>query len=154
MTTATEFLGTNDLTKDSYCVFGLATCFLKSDGELQQVQIVEPIASAALEAILKGIPTSYSIARALTLGDVFDGEMPRSPEGFPSDARLAENFTERAIAAARTYKSQQRLQELIPPGTSREDLQFSLDKKRVLNAVHVVRAEDNVKQHAHTHKVL
>ncbi|MEG3437090.1 hypothetical protein V0288_08170 [Pannus brasiliensis CCIBt3594] len=154
MTTATGFLNTTDLTKDDYCVFGLATCFLKQDGELITVQIVEPIPSAALEAILQGIPTSYRFASALTLGDCFNGEIPRVPAGFPDEAQLGENFIERAIAATRTYKSHPRDRELIPAGTTRDDLHFSLDKKRVLNAVHVVRTEDNVKQHSHTHKVL
>jgi hypothetical protein len=154
MTTATAFLHTEDLTEDNYCVFGLATCFLKQEGELEEVRIVEPIPSAALEAILKGIPTSYRIARALPLGSAFDGETPIVPAGFPEDAQLGENFIERTIAAARTYKNQPQLQELIPLGSDREDLQFSLDKKRILNAVNVVRVEDNVKQHSHTHKVL
>ena len=42
-----------DISTQDYCVFGLATCFVREDGEVEQVQIVEPIPSAALEAILK-----------------------------------------------------------------------------------------------------
>jgi hypothetical protein len=36
----------------------------------------------------------------------------------------------------------------------RQDFNYSLDRKRVLNASKVVRTEDNVKQHSHTHQVL
>jgi hypothetical protein len=154
MTTATSFLNTNDLTTDDYCVFGLATCFLKAEGELETVQVVEPIPSAALEAVLQGIPTSYQFVRAMTLGDVLAGENPCLPVHFPAEAKLCENFIERAIAATRTYKTHPHRQKLIPLGTGREDLHFSLDKKRVLNSTNVVRAEDNVKQHSHTHQVL
>lgn len=154
MTTATQFLNISDLTKDDYCVFGLATCFLKQEGELEKVAVLEPIPSAALEAILKGIPTSYELVRAMGLGEVFNGDNPQIPSDFPANAQLCENFTERAIAATRTYKNQPHLKELIPLGSQKDDLNFSLEKKRVLNAVHLVRTEDNVKQHSHTHQVL
>ncbi len=36
MATATQFLNISDLTKDDYCVFGLAICFLKQEGELEK----------------------------------------------------------------------------------------------------------------------
>jgi hypothetical protein len=65
MATATQFLNISDLTKDDYCVFGLAICFLKQEGELEKVAVLEPIPSAALEAIVKGIPT---YARILSKG--------------------------------------------------------------------------------------
>ncbi|MFM8309953.1 MAG: hypothetical protein ACKN87_23720 [Microcystis aeruginosa] len=162
MATATQFLNISDLTKDDYCVFGLAICFLKQaypelgrrEGELEKVAVLEPIPSAALEAIVKGIPTSYEFARAMSLGEVFQGDNPQIPSNFPDNAQLCENFVERAIAATRTYKNQPHLQGLIPLGGQKDDLNFSLEKKRILNAVHVVRTEDNVKQHSHTHKVL
>jgi hypothetical protein len=38
MTTATAFLTTTDLTKENYCVFGLATCFLKQEGQREEVR--------------------------------------------------------------------------------------------------------------------
>jgi hypothetical protein len=154
MTTATQFLNISDLTKDDYCVFGLAICFLKQEGELEKVAVIEPIPSAALEAILKGIPTSYEFARAMGLGEVFKDDNPQIPSNFPDNAQFCENFIERAIAASRTYKNQPQLKELIPLGSQKDNLNFSLEKKRILNAVHLVRAEDNVKQHSHTHKVL
>jgi hypothetical protein len=153
MTTATLPLP-SDLQADDYCVFGLATCFIKDDGALAQVQVVEPIPSAALEAILKGIPTSYQFACSKSLAEFYHDQTLEIPAEFPAEARLCENFTERVVAAARTYKSRPEAQQHIPLGTKKDDLNYSLERKRVLNAENIVRAEDNVKQHAHTHQVL
>ena len=112
MATATQFLNISDLTKDGYCVFGLAICFLKQacpelgrrEGELEKVAVLEPIPSAALEAIVKGIPTSYEFARAMALGEVFQDYNPQIPTNFPDNAQLCENFVERAIAALAPIK--------------------------------------------------
>jgi hypothetical protein len=155
MTSAILFPDTQDLTVDDYCVLGLATCFLRDEGEIHQVQIVEPIPSAALEAILKGIPTSYQLAVAKSLGEVFpDQSQPKIPTEFPENTQLCDNFSERLIAATRTYKRRPEAQVHIPLGTKRSDFNYSLERKRVLNSVNVVRTEDNVKQHEYTHKVL
>ena len=154
MTTATLFSQASDLTVDDYCVFGLATCFVRQEGEIEQVKIFEPIPSAALEAILKGIPTSYELACAKSLGEIFTNETPQIPSEFTAEAQLCDRFDERVIAATRTYKVRPEAKQHIPLGSVKEDFNYSLEKKRVLNAVNVVRKEDNVKQHSHTHKVL
>jgi hypothetical protein len=154
MPTATLFPNAPDIAADDYCVFGLATCFLKEEGEFQQVQVVEPIPSAALEAVLKGIPTSYQLACAKAVGDLFAGEIPQLSSEFPAEAKFCEDFAERVVAAVRTYKTRPEAKAHIPLGTVKEDFNFSLERKRVLNAVNVVRTEDNVKQHSHTHKTL
>ncbi|MBE9171407.1 hypothetical protein IQ238_29245 [Pleurocapsales cyanobacterium LEGE 06147] len=154
MTTATLFSQASDLTADDYCVFGLATCFFRDEGEIQQIKIFEPIPSAALEAILKGIPTSYELACAKTLGEIFTGDKPQIPAEFQARAQLCDRFEERAIAATRTYKSRLEAQQHIPLGTIKQDFNYSLDRKRVLNVVNNVSTEDNVKQHEYTHKVL
>ena len=154
MATATLFSHRADVSADDYCVFGLATCFLREDGEFHQVQIVEPIPSAALEALLKGIPTSYELACAQPLGEVLTGDNLKVPAEFPAQAQFCDDFAERAIAAARTYNSRPEAKSHVPLGTTRKDFNYSLEKKRILNAVNVVRTEDNVKQHSHTHKVL
>ena len=60
--------------------------------------------SAALEAIVKGIPTSYQMACGTTLGAVLDGETLQLPADFPPEAQFSDEFSFRAIAAARTYK--------------------------------------------------
>ncbi len=154
MTTAIELPNASDLTTDAYIVIGLATCYLKEDGEIEEVQMVEPIPSAALEALFKNIPTSYSHAIATTLGAVVDAKTMKIPDSFPASAQFCPDFVERALAAARTYQSRPEAQNLIPIGTTKADFNYSTEKKRVLNADHVVKTEDNVKQHAYTHQVL
>ncbi|MGL5035408.1 MAG: hypothetical protein ACRC6M_16595 [Microcystaceae cyanobacterium] len=153
MTTAT-FTIPPDLKADDYCVLGLATCFLKEDGEFHAVEVIEPIPSAALEAILKGVPTSFRWAIALSLGEVFQAGQPHKPPQFPENAQFCEDFDARTVATARTYKSRPQAQTHIAIATVREGFNYSLERKRVLNAGHVVRTEDNVKQHPHTHQVL
>ena len=154
MATATSYPNAPDVSADDYLVIGLATCFVKEEGEVHEVQILEPIPSAALEAIVKGIPTSYQMACGTTLGAVLTDDILHLPAGFPESAQFGDEFVQRAIAAARTYKRREIAQSHIPQGTTRNDFKYSTERKRVLNATRVVRKEDNVKQHAHTHKVL
>lgn len=143
-----------DLAADDYIVIGLATCFFKEDGEVHQVDVIEPIPSASLESLFKGIPTSYKSAVATTLGSIFDGEIPRKPAQLDDGGQIASDFSERAFAAARTYKRKQEAKSLIPLGTTYSKFKYSTEKKRVLNAQRVISKDDNVKQHSHTHKVL
>lgn len=152
--TVTLFPNAPDVSQEDYCVLGLATCFVREDGEVHQVEVVEPIPSSALEAILKGIPTSYKLACAKTLGDVFGEEQLQLPPDFPREARFCDDFTERAVASSRTYKSRPEAMVHIPLGSVKDDFNYSLERKRVLNMSRVVTADDNVKQHSHTHKVL
>ncbi len=154
MTTVNSYPNAPDLSTEDYLVIGLATCFIKEDGEVSQVKIVEPIPSAALEAIVKGIPTSYKMACGTTLGKVLSGNRPLLPKDFPPEAQFSDNFAERAIAATRTYKIHPEVKSLVPLGSSRDDLNHSLERKRILNAENIVSSEDNVKQHEYTHKVL
>ncbi|MDJ0678805.1 MAG: hypothetical protein QNJ18_02935 [Xenococcaceae cyanobacterium MO_167.B52] len=148
------FTEENNVKQQDYCVLGLATCFFREEGEIYQIKVVEPIPSAALEAIVQGIPTSYELACAKTLGDVLTEDTPTIPPEFPAEAQLCDNFTERAIAATRTYKTRPEAMAHIPVGEVKQDLNYSLAKKRVLNNSNVVNTEDNVKQHEYTHKVL
>lgn len=154
MTIAISYPDAPDLTADDYIVIGLATCFVKEDGEVHQIEVIEPIPSAAIEAVMKGIPTSYKLAWATTLGSVLDGDTLSAPTIFPESAQFADEFVPRLFAAARTYKRREITQSLIPLGTSYTELNYSTERKRVLNAARVVTKEDNVKQHSHTHKVL
>jgi hypothetical protein len=154
MPTATAHVNAPDLSTDDYLVLGLATCFLKEDGEIHEVKVIEPIPSAALEAIVKGIPTSYQIACGTTFGSVIDGESLKIPSEFPGDSQFSDEFIFRAIAATRTYKARLQAQSHIPLGTVRQDFNYSLERKRILNSTRIVNTEDNVKQHSHTHKVL
>lgn len=154
MTTATSLTDAPDLTAEDYVVLGLAACFIRDDDGVYEVEVVEPIPSAALEAVVKGIPTSYKLAIATTVGSVLGGETAQLPVEFPVNAQLCDDFAYRAIAAARTYKVRPVAQTLIPVGTTRSDFNHSIERKRVLNSVRIVRTEDNVKQHEYTHQVL
>ena len=154
MTTTALLSHASDISTTDYCVFGLATCFFREEGEVHEVKIIEPIPSASLEAILQGIPTSYELAFAKTLGEFFQGEKIVIPSDFPESAQLCDRFAERAIAATRTYKARPEATKQIELGTVKQDLNYSLERKRILNAENIVRTEDNVKQHSHTHKVL
>ena len=143
-----------DLSADSYIVLGLATCFLKREGEVHQVDIVEPIPSAALETLLKGVPTSYKLACATTLGEVLQSESVALPAAFPERVQLCDEFRDRILSTARTYKTRPEASQHIAIGTSYENFNYSLERKRVLNSERIVSSEDNVKQHEYTHKVL
>ena len=154
--TNTVFAQASDLSSEDYCVLGLATCFVRDDGEIEQVTVLEPIPSAALEALIKGIPTSYQLACSKTLGEIFQEDTIQIPSDLQTGEKinLCDRFAERVAAATRTYKSRPEAKELIPLGTTRQDFNYSLERKRVLNNSRAVSTEDNVKQHSHTHKVL
>ena len=156
MTNATLFAQASDLSSEDYCVLGLATCFLREDGEIEQLQVLEPIPSAALEALVKGIPTSYKLACSKTLGEIFQSDTVQIPQELQNEEKinLCDRFAERVAAATRTYKSRPEAKQHIPLGTTKQDFNYSLERKRVLNNSKVVSTEDNVKQHSHTHKVL
>ncbi len=154
MTSSTLFPNAPDLGSDDYCVFGVATCFVREETEVKEVYVLEPIPSAALEALMKNIPTSYKIAYATSLGDIFQDNSLKIPSVLGSNLQIPDDFAERAAAATRTYKRRPEAKAHIPLGNSYDQFNFSTEKKRVLNQVNIVSTEDNVKQHEHTHKVL
>ena len=139
------------ITADDYCLFGLATCFVREEGETKEVEIIEPIPSAALEALLKGIPTSYKLAVAKNVGDVIDNNQVQKPPEFPPESQFSEDFVDRTFAATRTYKNKPSAKEHIAIGSCKTDLNYSVERKRVLNNLNIVSDDDNVKQHPHTH---
>ena len=154
MASVTSYPNAPDLAAEDYIVIGLATCFVKDDGEVHQVEVIEPIPSASLETLVKGISTSFKFACATTLGSVLEEDKLQIPTGFPQTAQFCDDFVERAIAAARTYKRREAAKSLIPLGATYTEFKYSIERKRVLNVSRVVTKEDNVKQHSHTHKVL
>ena len=155
MTNGTVFAQASDLLPEDYCVLGLATCFVREDGDIQQLTVLEPIPSSALEALTKGIPTSYQLACSTTLADIFESDEIKVPQQLQGDGvKLCDRFAERVAAATRTYKSRPQAKDIIPLGTTKQDFNYSLERKRVLNNSRVVSTDDNVKQHSHTHKVL
>jgi hypothetical protein len=154
MPTAAAYPNAPDLNADSYVVIGVATCFVRDDGDLHEVTVAEPVPSAYLEAVFKGVPTSYTHLYGTTLGMALPEGQPTVIPEAPDETQLCNNFEARILAAARTYISRPTAQELVPPGTSRSDINHSTAKKRILNLENVVTADDNVKQHEYTHKVL
>ncbi|XTZ20658.1 MAG: hypothetical protein ACQZ3M_04335 [cyanobacterium endosymbiont of Rhopalodia fuxianensis] len=153
MATVTLLSNVPDISIDDYCVFGLVTCYLKEDGKFFEIQVRELIPSAALEAILKGIFTSYQLACARSVGEVIK-KVLHKPLGFPENAKFCFNFAERVAITIRTYKIRTKVKSHVPEGTSRNDFNYSLKRKRVFNAVNVVRKKDNVKQHSHARQIL
>ena len=155
MTSATVYSNAPDLSTDDYVVVGLSNAFIRDDGEIHAVCVAEPIPSAALEALLKGIPTSYAVAYAINLGQMVqaDGSVTLL-KAFPASVQVCDAFVERAIAAARTYQSRPQATHHIPLNSSFDGFTTSTDRKRVLNSERIVKSEDNVKQHAYTHQRL
>jgi hypothetical protein len=58
MTTIIAYADATAFNTDEYIMLCLATCLYKEDGEVDQIEVIEPIPSAALEAICKQITTS------------------------------------------------------------------------------------------------
>lgn len=136
-----------DLSPQSYLILGLAHCFWKEEGGLRELQIVEPIPTATLGALLQGTATSYAVLRATTLA-----EAPQVLAERFATAQPCQDFWERAIAAARTYQRDQQATTHIPLGQERQDFNFNLERKRILNSRRSVRDSDNIRQHPHTHQ--
>jgi hypothetical protein len=153
MTVSSPFPQAPDLQSDDYLALGIATCFRREAGELEAIQILEPVPSAYLEALFQGVPTSYQCVVGTTVGAVFNSDQVASLSA-DQGAQLCDNFSDRVLAAARTYKSRPEAKTLVPSGTTSTDLNYSTEKKRVLNVKNVVRTEDNVRQHEYTHKQL
>lgn len=147
-----------DVPADSYLVIGLATCYVRQDGETIEFQILEPVPSAYLESLLQGVPTSYRAIWGTTLAQALSGDRsglnPEQDLEPLTQATPCTDFEERALAAARTYQSRPAAAHRVPVGTWHRDVNYSTDKKRILNSKATVSAADNVKQHKYTHEVL
>ena len=137
-----------------FVVLGLAHCFVRDEErQLQPVQVVETIPSAAFLTLLQKIPSSYSQLVACEMSQVLaDDGTVTLPEEFPPEATLAQDFNERLQAAARTFQHHPEARVWnIGQADSR---QVSTHNKRVLNAQNNVADNDNVKQHPLTHTTL
>ena len=135
------------LSDSDYVIVGLAHCFTKQDGNVVPVKILEPVPSAYFEALVKGVPTSYGALYSLQLGELFKDEQPivTNLPVDPKDVQFCEDFVERALAAARTYQTRADIQAKVPHGQAFSDVNFSTEKKRILNASHKVTTEDKCK---------
>ncbi|MBU6229386.1 MAG: hypothetical protein KGQ93_06805 [Cyanobacteria bacterium REEB459] len=142
------------LSPDSYVLLGLATCYLRQEAEVDAVYVLEPIPSAYLHSLLQGIPTSYRQVWATTVNQALTASLADFSVPDHSPLQRCTDFEERLMAAARTYQSRPEATALIPAGTSRSDLNYSTERKRILNAKNKVSRADNVKQHRYTHEVV
>lgn len=144
------------LSHSDYVIVGLAHCFTKQDSKLVPVKILEPVPSAYFAALTKGVPTSYEFLYSLKLGDLLKDEQPivtNLPVDI-KDVQFCEDFVERTLATARTYQGREDIQAVLPCDQVFSEINFSTEKKRILNSSHRVTAEDNVKQHNYTHMTL
>ncbi|MGF1570425.1 MAG: hypothetical protein ACFCVD_20520 [Nodosilinea sp.] len=147
-------IAVTSLPPSSYVVLGVATCYLRQEGETVAVKVIEPVSSAYLEALLKGVPTAYRAIWASTLDQALRHDWGGLSPDIVADAQPCTDFNERTIATARTYQSRPEATGLIPAGTVRDDINYSTEKKRILNSNPTVSSTDNVKQHKYTHEVL
>ena len=76
------------ISQEDYCVFGLATCFIREEGEIKEIKVIEPIPSAALEALFREIPTSYQLVVATTIGKIIVENTLQKPQDFPLDSQF------------------------------------------------------------------
>lgn len=152
MTVAT--VHTTEVSLDSYVMLGLATCYLRQEGETHALYVLEPIPSAYLNSLLQGVATSYRRIWATTLGEALAADPASFVVADHSPVQRCADFEERLKATARTYQSRPEATAAIPLGTSADTLNYSTEKKRILNAKNKVSRTDNVKQHKYTHEVL
>mmetsp|Transcript_13296 Transcript_13296/g.53052 ORF Transcript_13296/g.53052 Transcript_13296/m.53052 type:complete len:186 (-) Transcript_13296:2090-2647(-) len=133
---------------EDYIALGIAVCYKeKVRGELEEVVVVEPLSSATLENISSmNVPTSYKKITAMKLGEI--PELVNDLPGSFIDGDRAvwgENFQERANAAARTFLRRPEA-KIVDFGEISTKVQFSTDRKRILNSSWEPNFEDNVKQ--------
>jgi hypothetical protein len=136
-----------------FVVLGLAHCLAPDqEGSLIPVLLIEPVPSAAFLALLKGVPSAFSLVLAIDPSRMLNGELYR-PEAFPLEARFPDDFHERLLAAARTFKHNPTAKRCLPIGAL-----LSFDRKnsdrRIINPVHNVSEQDNIKQHPLSHLIL
>jgi hypothetical protein len=77
MTTTLPVPQATDLPSDSYLAIGVATCFRRVEGEVEQLTLLEPIPSAYLEIVFQGVPTAYSAVYGMTLGNILANGEPQ-----------------------------------------------------------------------------
>ena len=154
MTAVMPSVPPTDLAPDSYVLLGVATCYLRQEGETVAVDVVEPIPSAYLETLIQGTPTAYHQVWGTTLAAALALDVATLTPKDNTPIHRCADFESRVLAAARTYRSRPQATTMIPVGTHRQDLNYSTAHKRILNPKNKVSKADNVKQHKYTHEVL
>ncbi len=140
-----------DLSPDDYVAIGMATCFQRKEDVLDPLHVLEPIPSAYLAVLYQQVPTAYQWVMGTTLKDL-PQILQNLPVASELPVQLGADFVDRAIAAARTYQGHP--PDALLPGMLKTDLNYSIEKKRILNLEIQVKPEDNVRQHEYTHQKL
>lgn len=155
-------LAANEVQGLEYVVLGVATCYRRDeDGRLQDVQVAEPVPAAELDCLFQGVrSTSYRLLYATTYAEIVRDDQPTLPVDIVPDGVIpAKNFVRRVQAAARTFRAKPEFKHVPLHQTCTTEsgsftLNYNPEPKRVLDVVYEPSADDNVKQHAHTHAVL
>ena len=147
---------TEPLNQENYIAVGLAQVFMLNAGSSPTAQyLIEPLTAATLESLQLGVPTSYCRVLALTCGDLFDDVVEPAAinqdalapliDGF-EDVKICENMIERSMAAARTFRRRIEATEFVPLYETSEDLNFNIERKRIMDQIYEPSFDDNVKQ--------
>jgi len=135
--------------ESAYLALGVCQVYRKDEeGKLTEVQIIEPINPSTLECMNIGAATSFKFVTGVTLEDVSGEDKSYLPEEY-HQAEFCEDFSVRTETCARTWNRpypQESLMDIVPLGAKKSDWNFSVTHKRVLNEVHVVNDDDNIKQ--------
>ena len=134
----------------AYLALGVSNCYKKDEeGKLSEVDVIEPINATTLETMSIGAATSFKFVTGVSLGDIVEMDKSFLPETY-QQADFCEDFVTRSEICARTWARpypQESLMDIVPLGSSKTDWNFdSTSHKRILNEVHEVTDEDNIKQ--------
>ena len=155
-----EIVPITPLVADDYVAVGLACCFLL-DPDTQKVEeayIYEPLTAGTLETIHLGVPTSYKRVIGISIGELFQGnEDINNPTTVNREALTqlfdgmesvteAEEFVVRTLCAARTFRRRVEAKSVVDIGNMRDNFNFDVTRKRILNEVYEPSFDDNVKQ--------
>ncbi|EIE20162.1 hypothetical protein COCSUDRAFT_34056 [Coccomyxa subellipsoidea C-169] len=134
---------------ESFLVLGLAHCFEKDDnGKLVDRFVIEPISANSLECMATGAKTCFKEVKSVTFGDAMARDRSVLPEEWAS-ASFCDEYDFRCGACARTWSrphAQDNLMDIVPLGRTKNNFNYNLDEKRVLNFENVVNDDDNIKQ--------
>eukprot|EP00633_Aureoumbra_lagunensis_P001599 CAMPEP_0197290848 /NCGR_PEP_ID=MMETSP0890-20130614/10259_1 /TAXON_ID=44058 ORGANISM="Aureoumbra lagunensis, Strain CCMP1510" /NCGR_SAMPLE_ID=MMETSP0890 /ASSEMBLY_ACC=CAM_ASM_000533 /LENGTH=211 /DNA_ID=CAMNT_0042763185 /DNA_START=25 /DNA_END=660 /DNA_ORIENTATION=+ len=144
--------GMEALAADAYIAMGLAKVYkTNDDGGVDEMLLIEPLTAGTLETLELGVPTSYCRIMATTIGEILDGDQVKldNIQALIQDdtVSICENMSERAQAAARTFRRRPEAQ-ILDIGSIRDDFNFNTDRKRVIDQIYEPSFDDNVKQHA------
>lgn len=93
-----------EIDPEQYLPLGRGVCFTmgKLSGKIEEQLVIEPIPACGLEAMSKGMATSYTHVFGATLGQALAMDASLLPEDF-ADAKFAQDFKFRCESAARTW---------------------------------------------------